>query len=173
MHFEIAPDGCGYECKNDVIQGGPTGALYGFNLLQRKFSPGEFLRPPVRNVEAQARGGCAVFRKQPAEVIGVELRAIRPQATCHGRNTDVAVKDSLDQIRIRIYEAGGQRGNDVGCFRDRDVKLSPDKTGHLWGRVEKHVHDPNPGNAIGEAVVQAKNEPTAVPFQPMYEGQVP
>ncbi len=49
------------------------------------FSPGEFLRPAVENVESQPLGGDGEFRKQMGELVRGQVPAIRGEALRHAR----------------------------------------------------------------------------------------
>ena len=77
MQFEIAPDGCRHQRENDVIHAGPAALPYGFDFCQRNFSPGEFLRTAVENVEPQPLGDGGEFRKQTGELLRGQVSAIR------------------------------------------------------------------------------------------------
>src|SRR5208282_1093825 len=125
------------------------------------------------NVEAQPLGGCAEFREQTGKLVRGQVPAIRGCTLRHARYVRQRVENSFGEIRIGIDAAVGERSQDVALRWDTKPKLSSGKTRRHGARVHEHIHDPNPGDAIGEAVVQAENEPAALTLQPVYQGQVP
>src|SRR5579864_96531 len=173
MKFEITPDARGHKRQDDIVHAGLADVTDGFDFCQRNFSPGEFLRSTVENVERQSRRGYSEFRKEMGELVRGQTPTICSGAFRHTRYIRQGVENSFDKFSIGVDAAGRYRTPDARLRWNAKPKLSFGQTRRHRARIHDHVHDSHPGNAVSKAMVQTKDERAAITFQPMNESHIP